>query len=218
MEKNVNFAHKIREDLSVEVFSQNDLKALLHPMSDASIHNGISRALKSKDLIKLKRGLYLFSKRLRKGPVSKLLIANKMYGPSYVSLEFALSHHEMIPEAVYTTTSACYQRKTKVFKNELGDFTYEYIPCSDFFLGVSHDKTKGGVLIASPLRALLDLIYLRKKKYQSVDQMEQDLRIEVGRLKEEINKYSVNDIEMLAQQYKKRNIIETYKLLIKAFK
>lgn len=214
----MNFAHKIRENLKVDVFGQDDLKALLYPMSDASIHSGVSRALKSKDLVKLKRGLYLFSKRLRKGPVSKFLIANKMYGPSYVSLESALSYHEMIPEAVYTTTSACYQRKTKVFKNELGDFTYEYIPCSNFFLGVSHDKAKGAVLIASPLRALFDFIYLRKKKYKSVDEMEEDLRIEVDRLKEEVHKYSVGEIEELACQYKKRNVIETYKLLIKAFK
>ena len=62
MEKNVNFAYKLRENLKVDVFGQTDLKALLYPMSDASIHNGVSRALKSKDLIKLKRGLYLFSK------------------------------------------------------------------------------------------------------------------------------------------------------------
>lgn len=187
-------------------------------MSEASIHNGVSRALKSKDLVRLKRGLYLFSKDLRRGSTSKFLVANKMYGPSYISFESALSFHGLIPEAVYTTTSACYQRKTKNFRNELGEFSYEHVYCSDFYRGIIHDELKGGVLVANPLRALFDLIYLRRKKYQSLDQIEEDLRIERDRLKEEVIKFSVGEIEDLAKQYKKKNVMEVYRVLIKGFK
>lgn len=214
----MNFAYKLRNEIKADIFSQNDLKAVLVPMSEASIHNGVSRSLKSKDLIQLKRGLYLFSKNLRRGPVSKFLIANKMYGPGYVSFESALSHYGLIPEGVYTTTSACHQRKTKNFVSELGDFSYEYIPCSEFFLAVVHDKVKGGVLIASPIRALFDLIYLRKKQYESIQQLENDLRINLDLLEQEVNQYSVGEIENLAKQYKKKNIMDFYQLLIKAFK
>lgn len=214
----MNFAYKLREKLKTDLFSQGDLKALPYPLSDAAIHNGISRALKSKDLVQLKRGVYLFSKKLRRGSISKFVIANKLYTPSYISFESALSYYGLIPESVYTTTSACYQRKSKVFNNELGDFSYDYIPCSDFFLEVTHDLSKGGVLIARPLRALFDLIYLYKKKYQSIEQLEDDLRIESDQLKKVVEKYSVAEMEELAKQYKKKNIIDFHELLIKAFK
>jgi predicted transcriptional regulator of viral defense system len=214
----VNFAYKLREGLRVDLFSQNDLKALLYPMTNASIHNGVSRALRSKDLLQLKRGLYLFSKNLRRSSLSKFLIANKMYGPSYVSFESALSHYGLIPEGVYTTTSACHQRKTKNFKTELGDFSYEYVPCSDFFQGVIHDKEKGGILIATPLKAFFDLVCLRKKHYQTADEIERDLRIEMSELRAEVSKYSVSEIEELAKQYKKKNVMNIYNLLIRAYK
>jgi len=214
----MNFAYKLRGEIKRDMFSQNDLKALFYPMTNAALHNGVSRSLKSKNLVKLKRGLYLFSKELRQGSVSKFLIANKMYEPSYVSFESALSYHGLIPEAVYTTTSACVQRKSKNFKNDLGDFSYDYVPCLDFFLGVYHEMEKGGVLIANPLRALFDLIYLRKKRYDSIEEVEEDLRVETFNLKAEVKKYSVREIESLAVQYKKKIIINFYELLIKAFK
>ena len=83
-------------------------------MSDVAINSGVARSLKSNDFLRLKRGLFLFSKKLRNGSISKLSIANKLYGPSYVSFESALSYHGLIPEAVYTTTSACFQRKSKI--------------------------------------------------------------------------------------------------------
>lgn len=214
----MNFSYKLREKLKNDLFSHYDLKALLYPASDASIHNGISRAIKSKDLIQLKRGLYLFPQKLRRSSLSKFLIANKLYGPSYISFESALSHYGFIPEAVYTTTSACYQRKKKCFKNELGEFTFEFVPCSDFFLAVTYEKNRDGALIASPLRALFDTIYLYKKKYQSIDQLYEDLRIESHLLREEVSRYSVAEIENLAKLYKKRNVTNFYLLLIKAFK
>jgi hypothetical protein len=214
----MSFALKLRDQIKNEVISHRDLKALYSQISDASIHNGISRAVKSKNLVKLKRGLYLFSKNLRKGSVSKFLIANKIYEPSYVSFESALSYHGLIPEGVYTTTSACLQRKTKNFSNELGDFSYQYIPCQDFYLGVYHEPEKGGCLIATPIRALFDFIYLRKKRYSSIEEIENDLRIETSNLRIEIMKFSISEIESLAIQYKKKNVMQFCQILLKAFK
>ena len=184
-------------------------------MSDAAINSGVARSLKSNDFLRLKRGLFLFSKNLRKGSISKLLIANKLYGPSYVSFESALSYHGLIPEAVYTIASACFQRKTKIFSNELGDFSYDYIPTNPFFMGVIN---KEGILIATGLKALFDLIYIRRKSYQTIDELEDDLRIEKSLLQNKISNFSSAEIQTLAKSYKKKNVYQFYEILVRTFK
>ena len=214
----MNFAYKLRDEIKRDIFSQRDLKALLYPMSDAAIHSGITRCLHSKQILKLKRGLYLFAKKLQRDSISKFLIANKLYDPSYVSFESALSYHGFIPEAVYTTTSACFQKKNKTFSNALGDFSFDYIPTKPFFLGVVSNKQEGGVLIASALKALFDLIYLRRKTYDSVEELESDLRIEKSALEKEVSKFSSLELETLAKSYKKKNIYKFSIMLMRTFK
>lgn len=201
-----------------DIFSQEDLKMILSSMTDAAIHSGITRSLKAGDIVKLKRGLYLFSKKLQRYSVSHFLIAQKIYHPSYISFESALSYHGMIPEAVYTTTSACYQRKNKTFNNTLGEFTFNYIPVRPFFMGVENVAERGGAIIANPLRALLDLIYIRRLSYSSIEDLEHDLRIDKEILKAEITKFTFLEVEELAKSYKKKNVYEFATMLLRSFK
>lgn len=214
----MNFAYKLREEIKRDIFSQQDLKAIFYPMSEKAISSAVARSLKSNDFLSLKRGLFLFSKKLRRGTVSKLSIANKLYGPSYVSFQSALSFHGLIPEAVYTTTSACFQRKNKSFSNGIGDFSYDYIPCDPFFMGVENRKEEGGVLIATALKALFDLIYIRRKNYSSIEDLHRDLRVEEDALKSEVSKFSSSEIETLAKSYKKKNVFAFYLMLVRSFK
>ena len=214
----MNFAYRLREVIRKDIFSQQDLKAILYSMSDTAIDNGVARSLKSNEFLRLKRGLFVFSKKLRKGSISKLLIANKLYGPSYVSFESALSYHGLIPEAVYTTSSACFQRKNKTFSNELGDFSFDYIPSDPFFMGVINKKEEGGVLIATALKALFDLIYIRRKNYYLIEELEDDLRIEKSLLSKEASRVSSYEIETLAKSYKKKNVYQFYLMLVRTFK
>lgn len=214
----MSFIFKVRDSIERDVFSLDDLKLIMPSMSDAAIHSGITRSLKAEDITKLKRGLYLFSKKLQKDMVSHFLIANKIYDPSYISFESALSFHGMIPEAVYTTTSACHQRKNKTFSNTLGEFTYNHIPVSPFFMGVENIKEQRGALIANPLRALLDLIYIERSSYSSVENLEKDLRIEKEFLKEEMEKFTFLEVEELAKSYKRKNILEFVQMLMRTFK
>ncbi|MBT6325844.1 MAG: hypothetical protein HOJ35_07730 [Bdellovibrionales bacterium] len=214
----MNFAYRLREVIRKDIFSQQDLKAILYSMSDTAINNGVARSLKSNEFLRLKRGLFVFSKKLRKGSISKLLIANKLYGPSYVSFESALSYHGLIPEAVYTTSSACFQRKNKTFSNELGDFSFDYIPSDPFFMGVINKKEEGGVLIATALKALFDLIYIRRKNYYLIEELEDDLRIEKSLLSKEASRVSSYEIETLAKSYKKKNVYQFYLMLVRTFK
>ena len=214
----MNFSDKLRSAQKREVLTQEDIWITFQNHSREAVHSGISRSLKSGDILKLKRGLYLFGERLQKNSVSLFVIANKMYSPSYISFETALSHHGLIPEAVFVTTSACHQRKKKQFHTTYGDYTYDFIPCFPFFMGIEHSKEKGGVLIANPLKALFDLVYCRRKRYSDLEDLETDWRVDLEALGKHVNQYSLKELEILAKSYKKRNITTLFEILIREYK
>ena len=69
------------------------------------------------------------------------LLAGSIYGPSYLSFEFALAFYGMIPEAVYTFTSATFEKKRKKkYKTSFGTFTYRDIPSSVYSYGLEMKK------------------------------------------------------------------------------
>src|SRR5262245_43799092 len=107
----MNFAQRLRNQIEPDVFTEADLSLALKGKTPAAIHSGVSRSLKAGDLIQLKRSVYAFGERLRRGRLSHFKIANQLYQPSYVSFESALFNYGLIPEAVYVTTSACPRRK-----------------------------------------------------------------------------------------------------------
>ena len=93
-------------------------------------------------------------------PGADLIAANLIYRPSYVSLHSALSHYGMIPEFVAHTTSVS-TLKTARFINELGTFDYRHIKAELFWGYRSIDSaSQRKILMASPEKALLDLLYL----------------------------------------------------------
>ncbi len=86
-------------------------------------------------------------------------IANRIYSPSYVSLQTALAYHRLIPETVYAVTSVS-TRRTRTFRSGLGAFDYRTVQPS-FFFGYQLKRGRGGAFkIASPVKALLDHLYL----------------------------------------------------------
>ena len=107
-------------------------------------------------IVKLRRGLYAFPDARLPDPI----IANKLYEPSYVSLEFALSYHRVIPEAVYSITSVS-TKKTKTFEVMGKTFTYRSIK-KDAFTGYMIQKLGGqSFFIASAEKAFVDANYYR---------------------------------------------------------
>jgi len=154
-----------------------DLYALLDK-SDHSRHAIIKRAVQMGYLISLKRDLYLIQKE-GQSALDAFEIASILYGPSYISFESALSYHGWIPEAVNTTTSAS-SKRSKLFDTPIGVFSYEHIPIKAFSLGVEqHIQTNQvNLFIASPLKALADLIYARKRSWNHLEDLSADLRID----------------------------------------
>ena len=149
---------------------------------DARRYGMVNRALKSGELLKARRGLYVLSHDYRKTPVQPFALAQQMSPGSYVSVETALSFHGWIPEAVHTVVSMTNGGKSMQFTNEaLGQFSFRSVATNPgYFLQAvtRHELQNQVALIAEPMRALLDLVYLRKLSWQGLDYLLDGLRIE----------------------------------------
>lgn len=126
-------------------------------------NNKISRWLAAGVLLPLKKGLYLVAPEIFGISCPLPLVANVLYGPSYVSLDYALSQHGLIPEKVFTITSVTTLRG-KSFENCQGLFTYSRIPAELFAIGVQRiiATDKASYLLASPTKALCDKLLLTR--------------------------------------------------------
>ena len=134
-------------------------------------------------------------------------LAGAIYGPSYLSFDYALSVHALIPEAVYTYTSATFRKgKTKRYENAFGTFLYRDVPAAVYPLGVEI-KVEGGYSyqIASPEKALCDKLYSLSPVY-SVRALKEllfdDLRIDEAAF----FALQKDDISQLAPLYRATNL------------
>lgn len=160
-------------------------------------------------LLPIRRGLYVLGPDERENPISLPLVANVLYGPSYVSLEFALSRHGLIPEGVFDVTSVTL-RRSRVMATPLGRFSYTHMPLPAYGIGVRTEQGPGGVsfLLASPEKALCDLVMLtRRLPNMSVSAMQSWLlehrRMDAGILRE-LDRQVV--LECVAAGYKARHL------------
>lgn len=150
--------------------------------SDARRYGLVNRALKAGELLKARRGLYVLAQEYRKVPVHPFALAQQLMPGSYVSAESALSFHGWIPEAVRSVLSITAKGKSVSYEHDvLGKFEFRRMTVnSGYFLqAVSRYELQHQVaLIADPLRALLDLVYLRKLPWQGLDYLLDGLRID----------------------------------------
>ncbi|MFT5206801.1 MAG: putative transcriptional regulator of viral defense system [Candidatus Omnitrophota bacterium] len=170
-------AGKIIESIPSDVFSDTIVKQLVKG-SNASRYGLIQRAIQSGQIIHLRRGLYALSEKFRRKPFNLYEIAQKIYGPSYVSCESALAYHGWIPEAVYTITNVSSKRSLE-FETQVGNFSYFHIPSNNFLAGVQRMESESGAyLMATPWRALIDYVYMHKKKWRGLEPLLNDMRID----------------------------------------
>lgn len=211
------FSQAIHKRIKTPFFSEEDLKLANPDLTLTAIHNALSYSLKTKKIIKIKRGHYCLNSDDGKIHFSKNQLANSLYSPSYLSFESALSFYRLIPEAVYETTSACFQKKNREYETPYGIFSYAHIPVRPFFLDVVKDQDNN-LLIASALRALFDLIYLRRKRYTSLEDLDNDLRVDLDELATFVKSYTAEEIETLGELYKKESTRKLAHILIRGLK
>jgi predicted transcriptional regulator of viral defense system len=162
------------------LFSLNDIRKI-----DSSFDLRRLSEWQEKGFIKMiRRGHYAFSGR-EINESALFLIANKIYTPSYVSMEMALAYYNLIPEAVYGITSVS-SRKTNHFKTDFGEFIYRHIKPQLIF-GYKLISYRGqNFKIAEPEKAILDYFYLNT--YLNTNDDFAGLRINGGEFKEQMDK------------------------------
>ncbi len=140
--------------------------------------------IKDKKLGRIKRGIYYFEE--RKLEITAEEVAGLIYGPSYISLESALSRYNFIPEKVFSVTSVTTKRTNK-FNNYFGKFIYRKIN-RKLFWGYNPIETKNGkYLLADPEKALLDYLYLNLNQFNKWEDVE-EVRFNYIEIKDKINK------------------------------
>jgi hypothetical protein len=175
---------KILDFAETAYIQSHNLIPLLKDYTNA--RDFISRMVKNGQLIRLKNGFFVISEKIKKDPVPYEQIANLLHGPSYLSFEWALSYYKMIPEGVYVVTSAT-TTKSKHYNTPLGTFDYSYLNHSRYTIGIDQKKnSSGNFLIATPEKALADLVHAKSKNLKSKDLI-LDL-IEARRIEEELLK------------------------------
>ena len=128
--------------------------------SAAGVRLQLSRWVKAAKVLQLRRGVYALAQPWRKIEPHPFLVANALQKGSYVSLQSALAFHGLIPEHVPVVTSVG-PRRPETVRNDLGAFDYRHIHTRLLF-GYSRLLVAPGqhAFVASPEKALLDLIYL----------------------------------------------------------
>lgn len=182
----------------------------------ASPEKKIQLLEKNGALIRLKRNLYIVNQELTGKETDARLCANHIYGPSYVSFQWALSYYGMIPERVFLMTSATTKR-TRYFETPIGNFRYIQVPASYFPIGVECKEEQGvSFLMATREKALCDTILLDNfVPGQSIKSLgvylEEDMRLDMDILPE----LDSEIIEQCAQAGRKTQLFKNLIKLIK---
>jgi predicted transcriptional regulator of viral defense system len=192
----------VRNRIQAEIFDYQTLTDALRELSYP--RDKITDMLAQRIIIRVKKGLYVFGEKYRRHPYSKELLANLVYGPSYVSLDYALAYYGLIPERVEALTSVTLSRSRK-FRTPVGLFIYRQIPARAYEAGMVRVEAENdqAFLIASPEKALADkIVSVRGAPIASLAEMrrflEEDLRIDAGA----IRSMSADRIDELAGRYR----------------
>jgi len=147
--------------------------------SGASLDAVLKRAVSAGEVLRVRRGLYVLAAHFQRSPINSFDLAQRICGPSYISLESALAYCGWIPEGVQAITSVSCGR-SRTFDTPIGVFTYTRVPQSPLFAGVRRetDTDGGGFLIADPLKALADYVYTHRCDWAGVNPLLGSLRID----------------------------------------
>ena len=123
----------------------------------------VHRACLAGEILRLRPGLFVLGPAYRKSEPHPFVVAGVLHSPSHVSLESALAFHGWIPEAVYQVGCVTVAR-SRVCSTPLGVFSFRRVPALAPRAGVEAAEVArdGWAFIASPLRAIADMVYLRR--------------------------------------------------------
>lgn len=192
------------------LFSTKDLRLILGADFKKSFLNKLEYWKKRQYLIQLRKSLYLLG--YLRHAVDPLILASKMYPPSYVSLETALAYYGLIPEAVFTVTSVT-SRETKAFSNDFGKFTFRKIKKNAFGGYEVIQKKELGISfnLALPEKALVDFFYLNRNLLDGTQ-----AQFESYRFSEEF-KYNKKKLITFAESFENKKVLKLTNNFIKFY-
>lgn len=163
----------------------------------------IKRLCNEGKLHQLTRGTYETD-----GSLPGYLLSSAIYGPSYLSFDYALSRYGLIPEAVHEFTSATFGKgKKKLYHNHFGNYSYRDVPKEAFSIGTTMISEDGYYYsIATPEKALCDKLYTlppvkNLKELQTM--LFDDLRI----YEEEFSRLNKETVEEFSKHYHCNNVV-----------
>ncbi|MDP2414279.1 hypothetical protein [Daejeonella sp.] len=165
----------------------------------------------------VKKGLYIAGPAIKMAKPEPFLLANHILGPSYVSVDTALSYHGWIPERVYEVASMTTKASRK-FTTPLGVFTYTHLSLPYYAFGIRQIQLADEQysMMASPEKALFDKIIttsglILRSRTQVLKYLLEDLRINEDRLRE-------CDLQNMSQWVQDASKAESLSILVKTLK
>ncbi|MBU2577377.1 hypothetical protein KKA69_00940 [Patescibacteria group bacterium] len=182
---------KLKSEFDLLPFLDKKTVSALIGKTGKNLDKKILGLLKNGDLINLKKGLYLSERYLFSQPDKKAYfeyLANIIYCPSYLSLEYVLSSHGLIPEGIYSLTNVSL-KSTRTFENKLGFFIYKNVK-EELFSGYKRiQKGNFSIYTATKAKALFDFLYLKRNLSKDYFyELSEGLRINW-------EEFSVNDVK-----------------------
>ncbi len=171
-------------------------------LKDSTVETYISRFLKYKEIYRLKNGLYVsadFFDKNRNDISYSFYLANIIRTPSYVSSWAALQYYNLTTEAIHSVTSIT-PKVTRDYQTKAGNFAYQSIN-KEFFSGFSLAKGKFDFFIASPSKALFDLLYFRTRQFRGISP--ENIKTLVGELRVDIDEMSKEEQKKFYTMIKK---------------
>lgn len=180
-------------------------------------YDKINELVKTGELILTKRGIYVPGAKLKIAQPEPFLLANHLLGPSYVSIDSALSYWGIIPEKVYEISSITTQH-SKTYKTPVGRFSYTHITLPYYSFGLRRVELAKNqwVLVASAEKALCDKIIttsgiLLRSIAQTNEFLIDDLRVD----EETLANFNVEEMTEWIADAPKRSSLE---MLVKTLK
>lgn len=188
------------------IFNETVLGNLFADRTQGARELLLDRAIKAGEILRLKRGIYVLSPEYRRTEPHPFAVAALLHSPSHISLESALAHHGLIPEAVHQVASVSTER-SRVFDTPLGVFSYHCVPSSNPRAGVDAVKLPDSfwAYVATPLRAIADMLYLNRTvtwQNDGSNYLLESLRIE----EEDLQKLSYERCEDIVTAFRNRRV------------
>ena len=190
----MNAIEKLRFSIVKDIFDYTQLMSVLSDYSKP--RDTVTRLIEQKKIIRIKKGLYIFGDLWRRSPVSLETLAGIVYGPSAISIDYALSLYGLIPEHTHTITSITTGR-SRQFQTKVGNFSYRQLSVERFSTGLILQKDNASSwFMVEPLKALADKVWTDPRcKPGSAnyfnDYLFADLRIDENQLMSMIEETSV---------------------------